>query len=337
MIRPTAARSTSVLTRRAVLASALAASGCAAATPSLPPPTPLRPPDLAFTMPDGAVLPARRWLPDGPPTRVALMLHGMNDSRDWLDIPAAGYTSAGFALYAPDQRGFGGAPGRGFWPGVPALVSDAHELLRQVRARHPGVPLLLAGESMGGAVGMVAATSPGMPPVDGVVLLSPAVWGRAQLGLVLSTGLWLVATVAPGYRATGREAPVKVTACDNRAALIALVRNPLTIRTTRMDCVKGLVDLMDAAQDAAPRLRGPVLALYGARDMLVPEEAMAVTWRAMPPGVRRALYPHGYHLLTRDLQRQAPIGDIVAWTAAADAFLPSGADFAAASWRTMHA
>ena len=288
-------------------------------------------------MPDGAVLPARRWLPSGgPPGRVALMLHGMNDSRDWLDIPAPAFTDAGFALYAPDQRGFGQAPGRGFWPGVPALVADAGQLVRQVRALHPGVPLFLAGESMGGAVSMVASTSPGMPPVDGVVLLSPAVWGRAQLGFLLSTGLWLVAAVAPGYHATGREVPIKVVASDNREALLALVRNPLTLRTTRFDAVRGLVDLMDAAQGAAPRLRDRVLALHGAKDMLVPEDAMAATWRTMPTTVRRGLYPRGYHLLTRDLQRGAPIGDILAWAANPDGFLPSGADFGAASWRAVH-
>ena len=338
MIRTAAVRSTTLLPRRAFLLSGLAVSGCAGGTlPPAPSLASARPPDLRFTMPDGAVLPARRWLPPGgPPNRVALMLHGMNDSRDWLDIPADLYTATGMALYAPDQRGFGQAPGRGFWPGVPALVSDAQELVRQVRALHPGVPVFLCGESMGGAVSMVACTSPGMPLVDGVVLLSPAVWGRAQLGFLLSTGLWLVAAVAPGYHATGREVPIKVVASDNRAALLALVRDPLTLRTTRFDAVRGLVDLMDAAQDAAPRLGGRVLALYGAKDMLVPEDAMATTWRKMPPGVRRGLYPRGYHLLTRDLQRAAPINDILAWTVNPGGFLPSGADFAASSWQVVH-
>ena len=199
MIRTHAVHSTSrrsVLTGLPLLAAGATLEGCAAEVSRLPPPLAERPPDLAFTMADGAVLPARCWLPPGgqPPGRVALMLHGMNDSRDWLDIPGPAYAAAGWAVYAPDQRGFGGAPGRGTWPGVGPLVADAHGLLRQLRARHPGVPAVLAGESMGGAVCMVATTTPGAPPADAVVLLSPAVWGRAQLGFVLSTGLWLVAT-----------------------------------------------------------------------------------------------------------------------------------------------
>ena len=292
--------------------------------------------DTMFTMPDGAVLPARRWMPEASPGRVMLALHGMNDSRDWMVMPAPALTAAGFAVYAPDQRGFGQAPGRGLWPGTGALAADANEMLRQLAARHPGIPLYLAGESMGGAVAMVAMTTPGGPPVAGTVLLSPAVWGRAQLGIVLSSGLWLAANLAPGTSVTGREVPIKVVASDNRDALLALGRDPLTIRRTRFDALRGLVDLMDAAQAAAPRLPGPTLALYGARDMLVPEDAMALAWEAMPAGVRRGLYPRGYHLLTRDLNRQAPLGDIVAWAANPDAWLPSGADFAAASWRALH-
>ena len=68
----------------------------------------------------------------------------------------------------------------------------------------------------------------------------------------------------------------------------------------------------------------------------MPTDAMAATWHAMPPHVRRTLYPSGYHLLTRDLGRAAPIEDILAWTADPDAFLPSGGDFAAASWQATH-
>ena len=338
MIRTTAVGSTS-LSRRAALLAPIALAGCIT-LPTVVPLTPVvdaPPPDLAFTMSDGAVLPARRWLPDGEPGRVVLALHGMNDSRDWFAIPAPALTAAGVAVYAPDQRGFGQAPGRGLWPGVGPMAADAHELLRQLRARHPAARLFLAGESMGGAVAMVAATSPGMPPVDGTILLSPAVWGRAQLGVVLSTGLWLASSLAPDASVTGREVPVvRVVASDNRDALLALGRDKLTIRRTRFDALRGLVDLMDAAQAAAPRLMGPTLALYGARDMLVPEDAMARAWRAMPDGVRRGLYPRGYHLLTRDLNRAAPLGDIVAWTADPGGWLPSGADLAAAAWRTLH-
>ena len=301
------------------------------ALPPLPPA--LMHADDAFTMGDGARLPVRTWLPPGPPRAILLALHGFNDSRDAWEIPAGRFTDAGIAVFAPDQRGFGAAPMRGFWPGATALADDAASMLRQLRARYPGTKVFAMGESMGGAVLMTLAARPDAPPVDGWVLLSPAVWGRQQMGAALSGGLWLVSGLLPSLSVTGSEVPLRVMASDNRDALIRLARDPLTIRRTRFDALRGLTDLMDLAQAAAPRLQGRVLALYGARDTLVPEDATARAWSRMPAGVRFALYPTGYHLLLRDLGRAAPINDVLAWMGDDGAWLPSGADLAAAGWR----
>lgn len=312
----------------------------ACALPSLAPPPPLAAEharaDMAFTMPDGAVLPVRTWLPgDGRAPRMAMLaLHGMNDSRDAWELPGPALARAGIAVYGPDQRGFGAAPGRGRFPGGDQLVADAAEMLRQIRERHPGLPVTLMGESMGGAVSLVLLSRPELPQPDATVLVAPAVWGRAQVGVVLSTGLWLVAGAAPGLYVTGREVPIRIQASDNRDALLRLARDPLTLRRTRFDALKGLTDLMDAAQHAAPQAKGRVLAMYGARDDLVPRDAVAATWRLFPPSVRRAFYPAGYHLLLRDKARDAPTGDILSWLDAPDAWLPSGADSAAGVWLT---
>ena len=110
-----------------------------------------------------------------------LALHGFNDSRDAWEYPAAAFAAAGVAVYAPDQRCFGAAPGRGLWPGSDALVADAAEMAWQVRALHPGVKLVLMGESMGAAVLMVLATGALAPPDVAYALIAPAVWGRAQM------------------------------------------------------------------------------------------------------------------------------------------------------------
>ena len=299
--------------------------------PPLPPGLP--PPADTFTMADGAVLPARAWRPAGPPAAVILALHGFNDSRDAWALPAPVLAEAGFAVFAPDQRGFGAAPGRGLWPGDRALADDAAAMLATLRRRYPGVPLYAMGESMGGAVLMTLAARPDAPVVDGWILLSPAVWGRAQQGVVLSSGLWLVSGLAPGLTVTGGEVKLRVVPSDNRDALLALVRNPLTIRRTRFDALRGLTDLMDDAQAAAPTLPAHTLVLYGDHDTLVPAPAVRRTWRAMPGPVRRAFYPGGYHLLMRDLGRAAVIDDVIAWIRAPGTWLPSGADTAAAAWQ----
>jgi len=288
----------------------------------------------AFTMPDGARLPFRAWLPDGKPQAVVLALHGFNDSRDAWEYPAPVFAAAGVALYAPDQRCFGEALGRGLWPSGEALVADAAEMVRLLRRLHPGVPLVLMGESMGAAVLMVLATGKLAPPDVSYVLIAPAVWGRARMNFVLSGALWVMRTLAPGLALT--RGPVQITASDNREALIRLSTDPLTVRRTRVDALGGLVDLMDAALAAAPRMRVPSLFLYGGKDELVPQAATASTWQALPrggaDGPRIAYYPNGYHLLLRDLDRTLPISDIVAWLSDPSAPLPSGAERAAEGW-----
>jgi alpha-beta hydrolase superfamily lysophospholipase len=288
--------------------------------------------DGSFTMADGTVLPYRQWLPEGPPRIVILALHGFNDSRDAFEVPAPYFTAAGIAIIAPDQRGFGATATRGFWPGEAALVSDAIAMARIVRADYPGIPLVLLGESMGGALLMRAAVMPQPPPADAYVLAAPAVWSRAQMGIALSSGLWIVSGVAPWWEVTGTEVPIRVHASDNRAALIRLARDPLTIRRTRFDVLRGLTNSMDDAQQAAPAFTAPGLFMYGGRDDIVPADATAAMWRRLPPTARRALYPTGYHLLLRDNDRRRPIGDILAWLGRPGDYLPSGADLSAAAW-----
>lgn len=325
------------------LAAAPALAGCTviAALRPLPPDAPrdpLLPPTLSFTMADGTVLPARDWLPPaGTQWRgVILGLHGFTDSRDAFELPGPVFAAAGYALYAPDQRGFGGTADRGSWAGTARMVNDASALVAQLRAAHPGLPVTVMGESMGGAVAMLLAAHPG-PAADNFVLLAPAVWGWGQLALPLAVTLRVTDFLAPAWAPDPGRVAQDTYASDNIDALIRLGRDPLTIRRPRIAATDGLVDLMSAAQEAASDVHGRVLILSGRRDMLVPPDATAYAWSRLPSSVRRAFYPHGYHLLLRDTDRALVIADILAWLAAPDAWLPSGADSAAAAWLADHA
>ncbi len=303
------------LSRRVLLAGTLA--GCAAKR--VPMGVAIREPVMEaasleggrFVMADGAVLPYRVWMPPQP-TIVLLALHGYNDSRDAWEIPAPEFTKADIGIVAPDQRGFGAAPGRGLWAGTDTMVADAAAMARLVAARYPAARFAVMGESMGGAVAMVAAARGLFAPDTPLVLSAPAVWGRQQMNVVMRAGLWMMGHLLP-WASSGRS-PVPIRASDNRAALEALFKDPLTLRTARFDTLTGLVKLMSTAQDAAARLPPPALFLYGAHDQLVPKTAMLAVWRTVPPGVARFCYfRNGWHLLLRDHDRVRVIGDIVAW------------------------
>ena len=309
----------------------LVVTGCVSvgAEPGPPVMAPVQTTD-AFVMADGVRLPYREWRPEQPPWAVVLALHGMNDSRSAWDIPAPDLTAAGIAVFGTDQRGFGGTADRGYWPGGDALAADAGQMARLLRARFPHARLILMGESMGAAVLMHLATGPDAPPVDGYVLIAPAVWGRSAMNPALRGALWLASRLVPGMELTGRG--TGVIASDNLAALRALSADPLTLKATRVDSLRGLVDLMDEAQDAAPRFDVPALVIYGGKDQLIPARATRLIWDRMPAWVRRGYYPAGYHLLLRDLGRSEQLGDVIAWIADPKFPLPSGAETRAAAW-----
>jgi pimeloyl-ACP methyl ester carboxylesterase len=143
-----------------------------------------------------------------------------------------------------------------------------------------------------------------------------------------TTALWLAVHTLPGSRITGRG--LGIVASDNVEMLRALGRDPMVIKNTRMDAVYGLVNLMDEAMAAAPRLDGRLLVLYGEHDQLIPPGAIGEMLGRLPPETaerrRFALYPNGCHMLTRDLQAETVWRDIDAWLADPEAPLPSGAD-----------
>lgn len=276
---------------------------------------------------DGARLPVRAWLPAESPRAVVVALHGMNDYSNFFDEPGRYLAAHGVAAYAYDQRGFGEGPHPGFWASGAAMAEDLRTATGLVAARHPGVPLYILGESMGGAVAMLAVAGDPPPHVRGLILSAPAVWGRSSMGLFQRAALWLAYQLVPGMELTGEG--LKITPSDNIAMLRALSADPLVIKATRIDAIHGLVDLMDAAAAAAPDLRLPALVLYGEKDEVVPADP---TWRmidslpASGAGQRIALYRNGYHMLLRDLQARVVLDDILAWIADPRAPLPSGAD-----------
>lgn len=285
-----------------------------------------------FIAADGTALPLRVWLPKGEVKAVILALHGFNDYSNAFEGPATALAFRGIATYAYDQRGFGEAPLRGRWPGRWQLAADLATASRLIHARYPGIPLYLLGESMGGAVvtvAMTGETGTPRPDADGVILAAPAVWGRQTMNVFERAALWVGVHVLPDTTVTGKGI-IRVRPSDNIAMLRELSNDPLVLKGARIDTLYGLVDLMDAALAAAPKLDVPLLYLYGERDEIVPKTPTELMIAHLPPAARSrqciAWYANGYHMLLRDLDAAVVVGDVASWITQRQAPLPSGAD-----------
>ena len=277
--------------------------GCAAAPP---PPTAISRGAIDAAVPLPLVM--HQW-PGRQPTRaVILALHGFGDAGDLTFEGAARYWAGrGIAVYAPDQRGFGGNASRRQWPGPEALVEDAVALAAQVRRAHPGLPLVVVGHSMGGGTALAAAAR-GMD-ADALVLAGPAIAGGDALNPLLRAGGWAMAFAAPERRWTG-EGLIEIWPTDNMDALRRVAADPRHFADPSSRELYGLVRLMDAAAAAAPLVDTPTLTLMGAHDEVLRPDLVRRIHDRIPGAVDFRLYPEGWHWLFRDVQAERVWRDV---------------------------
>jgi alpha-beta hydrolase superfamily lysophospholipase len=276
---------------------------------------------------DGAKLGLTKWdATSGDPWAVIVGVHGMNDYANAFHMAAPYWAGEGITTIAYDQRGFGRSPGRGVWAGDELMVEDLRTVAALARQKYPKAILVVAGESLGGAVAAEAFASDRPPPADRLVLLSPAVWGWREQPLPNKTLLWFAARLTgPKVYTPPKWLTSKVSPTDNRAELVAMGRDPLMIWGARSDTIYGLVNTMDKAADDVGKARLPTLYLYGAHDQIIPKNAAFKAASQLKPTARSVYYANGWHLMTRDKQGPIVWKDIEAFIRDPAGPLPSGA------------
>ncbi len=276
-------------------------------------------------MSDGYALPLKTWKSTDAPSAIVLALHGFNDYSNAFDTTARIFADNSIITYAIDQRGFGATEQHGIWAGYSAMQSDLIATVNLLCERYPDLPVFLLGQSMGGAVILSAVQSLQQTCIQGVILSAPAVWGWQTMPWWQTVPLRLLAHTMPGHTLTGEG--LEIHPSDNVEMLRALGRDPLVIKETRIDAIYGLTDLMEAALVNSGALTMPALILYGEHDEIIPPAPFCQMIHTLPDSAashwRLVLYPNGYHMLSRDLQGEVVIRDMVTWIHDQKAPLPS--------------
>ena len=271
--------------------------------------------DALFITQDGSRLPMRKWLPAGPLDGVIIGVHGLNDYSNFIRAGARFFNAHRLAVYAYDQRGFGATETKGRWSGRETLANDLATFIKLVKTAHPGIPLFVLGDSMGGAVTIVTMAACRPEGVAAIILVAPAVWARTEMPFYQRFALWLGAHTIPWMKFSGKA--LGIVASDNTEMLREMGRDPLVIKETRVEVLYGLANLMDQAYSSAEALRGNTLILYGVRDEIIPRVPVMTFYKRLPgrtDGTQQLiLYENGYHMLLRDLQATVVFGDIVDW------------------------
>ena len=296
----------------AACASAQAPVGTVRETPHLT--------DSVLIARDGLALPLRHWDAQGKPRAIIVALHGMSDYSNAFDGAGTQWAASGITTLAFDQRGFGAGPNVGLWAGSDAMRADLGDAVAAAKGKYPGVPVFALGESMGGAVLLSALAQRDPPPVNGVILVAPAVWSRPDMPVSYRVALFLAAHLAPNLILPNSAAShvVTIVPSDNVPMLRALGRDPLFQKQTRVAALFGLVNLMDEARTAPEGIIAPppILLLTGNKDQIIPRDATDGVIAALGPRALVRHYADGYHMLLRDLEGPAVNKDVADWVLA---------------------
>ncbi len=271
---------------------------------------------------DGPPLLTRRWLPDGDPKAVVLIVHGYAEHSGRYDHVGAALVERGYAVEAFDLRGHGKSPGRrAFVRSFDEYLADLNAVLADVRQRHPGRPLFLLGHSMGGSIvalfavrqhDVAEAFQPRPSGIAGIILSGPGL--RARRGAPRPV-LWLL-------RLIGRFFPRlplgKLNAGDVSRDPDVVARydnDPLVYR--RGMAAGTLVAMIKAGQETnahLDRFALPLLIVHGTEDALTdPEGSRRLYEAASTDDKLLKLYPGLYHEVLNEPEQQQVLDDILRW------------------------
>ncbi len=126
-----------------------------------------------ISTPDGANLYLHEWTPDKSSKAVILYIHGLGSHGGRLDHWAKRFNEKQVAFVACDQQGHGRTDGkRGSIKHISQMIGDVQTMVKVVRAKYPGIPLILYGQSLGGNIALNHVIGSD-EKVDGLVVSSP--------------------------------------------------------------------------------------------------------------------------------------------------------------------
>lgn len=260
---------------------------------------------------DGLRLHAARWIPDGEPKALLLIIHGYSEHGGRYEHVARYLAERGFAVASLDYRGHGRSEGaRATVARFPHTTADVEACYAWARQLWPDKPVYIIGHSMGALVTLLFALSPERDvagvvlsgaPLDAASTPTPLVW----LSKVLNR-------VKPGWRVV----PLNRTAVTRSAEVLkATALDPLMERVPlSAHLAYEIIQEARHVLSRLPELKIPILYLHGEADTIVGAAGSREAYtRTGSSDKTLKIYPGLYHELFNEPEREQILNDVVTW------------------------
>jgi alpha-beta hydrolase superfamily lysophospholipase len=257
----------------------------------------------SFSGSEGRIL-YRVWPATSDPHRIVVLVHGYAEHGGRYAHVAEELAERGAAVYAPDHIGHGHSDGqRALIADFEHVVDDLHTLVATARDRFPGLPVVMAGHSMGGLLtGRYAERYPDQ------------LAGVAFLGAVLGDWPWARDVLEHGIPEESSD-PAGMSRDAQTVAEYA--SDPLVYHGTyQRPLLEAEVAALDRFNAELDRITMPVLFLHGDSDPFVPYETSMAAVKQMPTkDLTVRVYEGARHELVNELNRDEVIAALATFVA----------------------
>lgn len=251
---------------------------------------------------DGTRLHTYSWEVDNPEMFI-VVAHGLGGHSGYYRASLAPFANAhNISVYAPDLRGHGQSEGvRGDTEDFHYLLQDLGSAIAFARARHPEIPFVLLGESMGTPIAInYVSQATGIYRPDLLVLAACVVAPKVK-----PRPIELVRT--PFYAVAGRKKiAIPINGREEEGSrdpdhIEAMKTDPLFNKKVSVRFLLQMTNIMNRAIQAYSYLTMPVLILQGGRDAAARLRPTRAFFEKIPAsGKEMHVFPEAFHTILND-------------------------------------
>lgn len=266
--------------------------------------------DFSWKSEEGLSIVAMEWRPDREPWAVMVLVHGLGEHFRRYAYMAAWYADRGIATLTFDLPGHGKSGGPRGHTSYAAVAKEIDHLVGEARSRFPGLPIILYGHSLGGALSLNWLLER-KPEIALAVIGSPGLVPAAPVPPAKMALARLMAKIAPSFTlSNGLDAS---GLARDPAIQEAYLSDPLM--HDKISARLGL-DLIERGQFIianAKKITLPLLLLQGAADRLVDPAATARFAAAAGPNVEFRRFEGWYHELHNEPEKDELYRQVLDW------------------------